>query len=301
MSELLRLFADNLLPVIVIAGLGFAVRRWLHLDPRPLASVTFYLLLPALAFFLIYHAEIEVSGIIRMTAFAMAVVLAMVLMAFTLARALRLEAGLASAFILSVAFMNSGNFGLAVNRFAFGDAGLAWATVFYLTTSLLTNSVGAYIAAVGRQPARAALAGLLRIPAVYAIPAALLVRSTAWQLPPALHRPIELLSGATIPCMLILLGMQTAGIRVTGRRGLLALAAGLRLVVAPVLAWGLAAAFSMAGPARQAGILEAGMPTAVLASILATQYDADPEFVAAAVLLSTLLSPLTLTPLLAAL
>jgi predicted permease len=43
------------------------------------------------------------------------------------------------------------------------------------------------------------------------------------------------------------------------------------------------------------------MPTAVLASMLATQYDADPEFVAAAVLLSTMLSPLTLTPLLAAL
>ena len=301
MSELLRLFADNLLPVIVIAGLGFAVRRWLQLDPRPLASVTFYLLLPALAFFLIYRADIEVGGIVRMAGFATVIVLAMVLLALAIARALRLEAGLASAFILAVGFMNSGNFGLAVNRFAFGDAGLAWATVFYLTTSLLTNSVGAYIAAVGRQPARAALIGLLRIPAVYAIPAALLVRGSAWELPAALQRPIELLAGAAIPCMLILLGMQTAGIRLAGRGSLLALASGLRLIVAPALAWGLAAVLPLTGPARQAGILEAGMPTAVLASMLATQYDADPEFVAAAVLLSTVLSPLTLTPLLAAL
>lgn len=301
MSELLRLFADNLLPVIFIAGLGFAVRRWLSLDPRAMANVTFYLLVPALVFFLIYRADIEVSGIVRMAGFATAIVLAMVLLALAIARALHLEAGLASAFILSVGFMNAGNFGLAVNRFAFGDAGLAWATVFFLTTSLLTNSVGAYVAAVGRQPARTALAGLLRIPAVYAVPAALLVRGIGWELPPAIQRPIELLAGATIPCMLILLGMQTAGIRVAGRGGLLALAGGLRLVVAPALAWGLAAALPLTGPARQAAILESGMPTAVLASMLATQYDADPEFVAAAVLFSTVLSPLTLTPLLAAL
>jgi predicted permease len=43
------------------------------------------------------------------------------------------------------------------------------------------------------------------------------------------------------------------------------------------------------------------MPTAVLNSILASQYDVEPEFVSSAILFTTLLSPLTLTPLIQAL
>ena len=41
------------------------------------------------------------------------------------------------------------------------------------------------------------------------------------------------------------------------------------------------------------------MPTAVITTILAVEYDLDAAFVTGAVVLSTLLSPLTLTPLIA--
>jgi predicted permease len=40
------------------------------------------------------------------------------------------------------------------------------------------------------------------------------------------------------------------------------------------------------------------MPSAVIAIVLATEYDVEPAFVTSAVLVTTLLSPLTLTPLL---
>jgi predicted permease len=73
----------------------------------------------------------------------------------------------------------------------------------------------------------------------------------------------------------------------------------MRLLIAPALAFGLTRLFGMTGPAYQAVVLEAGMPAAVLTTILATEFDAEPSFVTTAVLVSTLLSPLTLTPLLA--
>jgi hypothetical protein len=101
--------------------------------------------------------------------------------------------------------------------------------------------------------------------------------------------------------MLLLLGMQLSG---NGRRahiGLLGLVAVMRLVVSPLIAWGLTASFGLPAAAVQAGILEAAMPSAVLNSILATQYDVEPDFVSSAILVTTLLSPLTLTPLLQAL
>jgi predicted permease len=41
------------------------------------------------------------------------------------------------------------------------------------------------------------------------------------------------------------------------------------------------------------------MPTAVTTAVLAIEFDARPEFVTSAIFLSTLASPLTLTPLIA--
>jgi predicted permease len=49
----------------------------------------------------------------------------------------------------------------------------------------------------------------------------------------------------------------------------------------------------------QAGILESGMRSAVLTTIIAMEYDAEPNFVTSAVLATTVLSPLTVTPLIA--
>jgi len=61
----------------------------------------------------------------------------------------------------------------------------------------------------------------------------------------------------------------------------------------------LAAGLGLEGVARQAVILQSAMPTAVIVTILATEYDLDPALASAAVLVSTLLSPFTLTPIIA--
>ena len=78
----------------------------------------------------------------------------------------------------------------------------------------------------------------------------------------------------------------------------LLLAVGMRLVGGLGCGLILAPFFGLTGMAFKAGVVESSMPTAVLATILATEYDAEPAFVTSAVFISTLLSPLTLTPLL---
>jgi predicted permease len=62
-------------------------------------------------------------------------------------------------------------------------------------------------------------------------------------------------------------------------------------------AWILLPLFHLPRAGQQSAILEAAMPTAVLTSVIASEYQVEPEFVAGAVLVSTLLSPLTITPL----
>ena len=76
---------------------------------------------------------------------------------------------------------------------------------------------------------------------------------------------------------------------------------GLALVVTPVLALGASHLFGLTGVARQAAIVQSGMPSAVLTTILALEFDVAPSFVTACVLTSTLASPITVTLLIAAL
>jgi predicted permease len=112
-------------------------------------------------------------------------------------------------------------------------------------------------------------------------------------------RAVRLFSDACVPVFLIVLGMQLHGARWRGRIGPLLTATGLRLLGGAGLAILLVRLFGLQGAARHAAILEAAMPSAVISIILASEYDAEPGFVTAVVFLTTLLCPLTLTPLLA--
>jgi predicted permease len=56
--------------------------------------------------------------------------------------------------------------------------------------------------------------------------------------------------------------------------------------------------FGIGGAARQGSVTQASMPSMVSATVLATEYQLDSKLVTAVIFISTLLSPLTLTPLL---
>lgn len=98
--------------------------------------------------------------------------------------------------------------------------------------------------------------------------------------------------------MLILLGMELQRAVRPAQPVALSIPVINRLVLGPLLAWGLASQFPLPLPAQQAGITESGMPTAVLTTVLASEYRLDTSLVSSIVFVTTLLSPLTLTPVL---
>jgi predicted permease len=239
------------------------------------------------------------SDLLRMSLFAALIIGSLGLLSGLLSKLFRLDAPSTSVFILAVCFMNSGNYGLSLNKFAFGDDGLAWASVFFITSSTLINSIGAYIAATGRLSPKKALLNMVRIPALYAILAAAFIRIFGWDVPLAIGQPLELLGSAAIPCMLILLGMQMSSAGLPKNKGLAAVATGLRLLLSPLLAILFAPLIGLTGVAAQAGILEAAMPTAVFTTVLTVEFGIEPDFTTGVVLATTILSPFTITPLLA--
>ncbi len=299
MSQYLKLFFDNLFPILLAAAVGFALAKWLKINPRPLSQVIFYVFSPVLVFNLINTSQLSNQDILRTLLLTVVLIAGVGALTWLLGKLIRLDRKILAAVMITAMFMNAGNYGLPLTNFAFGEAALAFASVFFVINAVATNTVGIVIASSGSTSVWNAVKGLVKFPAIYALSLGVMFLQFKWQLPAGLDRTVTLLSNAAIPCMLVLLGMQLVNIKLDGQVKPLILTGGIRLLVAPLLALGLTRLFGMHDASYQAVVLEAAMPAAVMTTILATEFEAEPTFVTTAVLVTTLLSPFTLTPLLA--
>ncbi len=299
MNDLLRLFADNLLPILLVAGAGYFAGKWLKVEARSISRVVFYLFSPCLLFDLLVTNQFEGGDVLRMVGFTLTSILTVAAITWLLARLMGLERKMLAAVLVCTLTINAGNYGLSLNLFAFGDEALAYASLFFVTTAIVTYTLGVAVISMGRASLADSLKGLLKIPVVYMVPLALIFITLDWELPLPMSRSVALLGDAAIPGMLLVLGLQLQNIqRAHNDVRALLLACGMRLLGGVGIGLFLAPLFGLSGMAYNAGALQSSMPTAVLATILATEYDAEPAFVTTAVFATTLLSPLTLTPLL---
>lgn len=248
---------------------------------------------------LLTSGQLDGDDITQMAAFAAASILIMGAITALIARLLGFERSFMVALLITVMFANAGNYGLSLTLFAFGEQAVAHASIYFVTSAFLVYTLGVVLASWGHSDLKTALLGVFKVPVIYAVIFALIYNWFEWQLPLPVDRTISLLSEAAIPVMIVLLGIQLYNAKISREIYKVGLSSGLRLVVFPLLAIGLASIFRLEGTAYQAGVVESAVPTAVLTTVLATEYDLEPSFVTTAVVVSTLISPLTLTPLLA--
>ena len=297
-SELFNTFANNLLPILLVGLAGYILGKSLSVDSRTLGRVVFYVFSPLLVFNLMVKSELDLQQALTTVGFTAVVIFIMGSLAFIFGKLLQLERPHLLAVILTVAFGNTGNYGLPLVKFAFGDEALAVASLFYVTTTILFNTVGVVIASLGHTDLKSALWGLLKLPSLYGVALALLVKSSGLQLALPLSRTIEIAASGAIPVMLLLLGLELTRIQWSHSFRALGLGVLVKLFIGPVVGLSLAALFGLQGHARQASVIEAAMPAAVATTVVATEYQLEPALVTAIVFLGTILSPLTLTPLL---
>jgi malate permease and related proteins len=296
--QLLNVFYNNLLPILLLSGAGFALGRALALDSRPLGRVIFYILSPILVFNLLISSNLAVESIVRMMGYSASVMLIISGIAFVLGRLFHLERSVLTIVVLTSMLANNGNYGLPLISFAFGQEALAYASVFYVTNSILVYTVGVLIASLGHLRLKDALLGLLKVPAIYAIILAAIFIRTGWILPVPVQKTVTLTAGGAVPAMLILLGLELRKVEWTHNFRNLSIPVACRLLIGPIIGVVMASVFGINNTARQAGITESGMPSAVMTTILATEFKLDTSLVTAIIFISTILSPLTLTPLL---
>ncbi|MBI2331005.1 MAG: AEC family transporter [Chloroflexi bacterium] len=295
--ELFNTFANNLLPIMLIAAAGYVLGKTFTVDSRTIGRMVFYIFSPLLVFNLMVTSLLNLEQALTTVGYTAAVIAIMGGLAFILGKLFRLERAHLLAVILTVAFGNTGNYGLPLVKFAFGDEALAVASIFYVTTTILFNTVGVVIASLGHLDLKSAILGVFRLPILYAVTIALIIKGFGIQIPLPLSRTIEIAANGAIPAMIILLGLELTRIEWTHSMRAMSLGVAIKLLIGPLIGLLLAGLFGLHGHTRQGSVIEAAMPAAVATTVVATEYKLEPSLVTAIVFFGTVLSPLTLTPL----
>jgi malate permease and related proteins len=297
-NSLLSVFANNILPIILLGGAGFTLAKLLHIESRSLGRVVFYIFSPVLIFDILIKNKLNLREAAGVIGFTVAMILAMGILTYLLGSLLKIERPALIAILITAMFANTGNYGLPLVSFAFGDAALPYASIYFITTTTLFYTLGVLLASLGHMNFKEAALGLFRIPMLYAVVIAVLINAWSVQIPTPIFRTVELAAGATIPLMLILLGVELSRVELSGNFRALQLSVALRLLVAPLGALLFAALFGFKGVVRQGAVTQASMPSIVSSTVLAMEYQLDSKLITAVIFISTILSPLTLTPLL---
>jgi len=298
LASLASILVNIIMPIVLVAAAGFLLAKTINLEARPLSRTMLYFFTPALVFSSTYKADLS-AEYVSIAVFAIVITLIMVGVAWALAKIFRYDRLTTAAFMLGVLFVNAGNYGLPLILFAFGDEGLARAAIYFAISAILTQTLGIFVAASGRASAREALLNVFKLPLAYAVILGMIFNLGHITVPGFLMKSIDLASSGAVPVMLVILGIELARVTVErDHRVVIGLATVAKLIVVPLLSFPLAALMGMTGVTRAVCIIESSMPTAVMASIVAVEFDARPKIVTGIIFASTLASIVTLTVLL---
>ena len=295
MSQIVDVFTQNILPIFIVVGFGFFLHRLMPIDKRPLSTAVLYVLSPCLVFSSLVNSQLPSQELGQLALFALLNIFFMGLVGGLAAYVLKLSRPQAVALLIVVMFVNGGNYGLTLNRLRFGEAGLSRAIVYFTTSTIITYTFGLWLASMGQLSWREGARRLLRLPPVYAAVLAIVVYATGFVVPASLMKGIEVAADGAIPVLLLVLGIQLASLGETAVWRIALPAVFLRLFIGPLVGLLVATMIGLEGLGRSTSIIEASMPTAVMTIVLATEFDLQPELVTTVVIISTLISPFTLS------
>lgn len=294
-----------ILPVLSIAVVGYLLGTLRDVEVDPLATVTMYVLTPALVFHSLATTDLGGRQVAGVAAGVAVFVIGMVLLSEGVGRALGETEPIRSGFVLASSFPNSGNYGIPLSAFAFGVVGRSTAVLFLTSQAVLTYTLGLYVASRGRGSVRESIRQVLRVPLVYAVLAAGVAR---WLgvVPPAgstAMQTVGLVGDAAIPLLLIVLGLQLAQTGSGAPIQRVVPVNVLKLVVAPAVGLAIVPLVGLADPTvARTFVLECATPAAITPLIFAIEFQASaggsitrPAYLSTAILTTTLASVATLT------
>lgn len=291
---MLGIFVEVLVPVFLVLGIGFVVARTIGVTPQSLATISYWVLGPVFFFDILYNADLDALEIAKTVGATVIAVVVVGGVATGAGIVLGTSRSLTSASILTSIHGNVGNFGLAISVFALGAEVLPIAGIVMVTVNTLGILVGVGLATSRTQHWTSAGLAALTTPMALAVVVAVLVNVAKIDLPIWIDRPVDLIGAAMIPVMLLTLGVQLAGMERSLPPVATAVPITLKLLLNPIVAAAAVSLVGLTGVASQVVIIQAAMPAALVASVIALEHDLEADFTTSVVLVGTLISAATI-------
>ncbi|MFS0613743.1 AEC family transporter [Lederbergia ruris] len=297
LSNLSIIFTEIILPVFILITIGVILQRKFKLDLYTLAKINIYYLSPALIFIKLYESVFSPSVFFGIILFCLLFVFLLYVLSSLVAQFSKMEKPKKLTFANSIVFYNSANYGIPVNDLVFKHDPFAMSiqvivAAFQNTFLFSYGVVSLKSVSIGKWRA---ILDYFKMPLFYAMTLGILLNIFHVSLPEFLLTPISYISDALIAIALLTLGAQIAHIRVSFAYLPLYLSMFFRLLIGPAIALAGLWLAGINGVVAQALLISTAMPTSVNSSIVAQEYNNEPEFAAQTVIGSTLLSSITLT------
>ncbi|MBC8139276.1 MAG: AEC family transporter [Fibrella sp.] len=296
-AESVFILTNILLPVLILVGLGAVVQRFQPLDNRTLSRIQVYGFVPAFLLVRVYESSLSWG---EMGKIALAVLLAQFALAIPLylvMKARRVPPETLSVVLLASVVFNAGNFGIPVVERAFGKGGGAVQALVVMVANLSLWGIGYAVMAAVTGKGKSAIWGYFKLPMVYCLGIALLLRSMHWQLPPFALYTLHTIADGLVPLSLFNLGSQLAT-RKTSRAirwRAIAPTALAKLILLPAATAAITLLLGLWPWPGAVLVLAASAPSAVNTLLLAHEQNGDVELAADCVFATTLLSIVTVT------
>lgn len=282
----------------MLIGLGYGLQKKIGFDLKTLTRLNFWIFVPAFLFINIYESKLSGGQLGKIFLHFCVFFPLLGLLTWGFAGLFGFADRLRRAITASVMFYNSGNYGIPVAQLAFPGMALPLQVqaAIVMMQNISNFTIGLALVAGGRGGRkRDTLIEIFKLPMVYVLVVAWLMRTFGIAPPAPLNTALHWLSSALVPVAVVTLGAQMAGLKAPPLSAALAFSLLSRLVFAPVLGFVTVWMLGIQGELAQALVISTAFPTAVNSALLALEYDNEPEFAAAAVFYSTLISSVTVS------
>ncbi|NLE09018.1 MAG: AEC family transporter [Dehalococcoidales bacterium] len=285
MTELLSV----VLPTFLIIFIGFMFGKIRKPDLSIVSEIVIYIALPALAITSMLDKKIVLANAARIWGSAVFVIIGVGVIAFIIFTLLKKKH---SGLYLPISIMNAVNIPFPIIYLVYGSEGLYAATLYMIPCSILTYSLGIYIAS--GKDWKTSLKEVFKIPPIYASLIGLILNLFEVSVPDIILRPLEIIGLMTIPLVLLVLGNNLSRMKSITSIPTTLLSSFLRVGVGFGLGLLAVELFDLTGILRAVVILESAMPAAVNAAIITTRYKNEAELVSSVVFVTTIASLVTI-------
>lgn len=273
-------------PVFILAAVGFVwVRAGFEYRVQFVTRLAMTLSVPCLIFVALMNSSVDTAALTTITLASIVAYGAVTLVLWALVALAGLDR---RTFLAPLIFGNTGNLGLPLALFAFGETGLGLAVVIFAVMAVWSFTFGVWLVSGGGSPLR-----VLKEPMVGATLLGALFLWQGWQTPVWMTNTLQLTGQMAIPLMLITLGVAVARLHPSGIARALILSL-VKVVLCTAIAWATGLVFALDRVALAVLVLQVATPVAVTSYLLAEKYQADADAVAGLVVTSTLLSVITI-------